>query len=299
MNKKYPNSLFRDHEARIILLNKNIQQLIKKITQAASKKNQANWHAYGGKNSRYFFSLENKFPKKPITRMKVGGKNTSDGEEILGELEKYYKNLFSMKLQELITDNDFLKGLELPQITVEDYKILEELISLEEVEIAIEQLKRNKTPGLDGIGIEFYQEMLNEIKYLVHSLILEIVETQELNKSACQGLISLLDKPGKDQLIIANWRPLSLLCCDYKIFAKILANRLSMVTKYLIHPDQSGFLKGQFISENLMDLNAVLTITELEQIPASLISIDFQRQTIMYNGPLYMKSLANSEWART
>ena len=148
---------------------------------------------------------------------------------------------------------------------------------MEEVEIAIKQLKRNKTPGLDGIGIEFYQEMLNEIKYLVHLLILEIVETQELNKSACQGLISLLDKPGKDQLIVANWRPLSLLCCDYKIFAKILANRLSMVTKYLIHPDQSGFLKGQFISENLMDLNAVLTITELEQIPASLISIDFQK----------------------
>ena len=100
--QKYPNSLFRDHEARIILLNKDIQQLIEKITQAASKKNQANWHAYGGKNSRYFFSLENKFPKKPITRMKVGGKTTSDGEEILGELEKYYKDLFSMKLQTMI-----------------------------------------------------------------------------------------------------------------------------------------------------------------------------------------------------
>ena len=145
----------------------------------------------------------------------------------------------------------------MPQVTDEDREILEQPISLQEVEIAIKQLELNKCPGLDGLPIDFYQHLEEKIKHTIHALILKWVENKKMSPTARQGVISLLEKSCKDQLLIKNWRPLSLLCSDYKIYAKILANRLNLVSSYIFHPDQSGFLKSRFIAENLMDLNTV------------------------------------------
>ena len=78
-------------------------------------------------------------------------------------------------------------------------------------------------------------------------------------------------------MLIENWRPLSMLACDYKIFAKVIANRMSLVMDYLISNDQSGFMKGRYIAQNLIDLNCILKATEQQNIPATLISIDFHK----------------------
>ena len=76
---------------------------------------------------------------------------------------------------------------------------------------------------------------------------------------ARQGLLSLIDKPGKDPYILTSWRPLPLLNCDYKIFAKVIANRMQLVLPYIIHEDQTGFLKGRNIADNLMSLQNVIS----------------------------------------
>ena len=98
-----------------------------------------------------------------------------------------------------------------------------------------------------------------------------------INDSSRMGVISLLEKLGCDQLKIASWRPLSLLCCDLKIYTKILANQLQMVIDRLINADQCGFLKGRFIAQNLMDLNSVISIAERDEIAAVVVAIDFHK----------------------
>ena len=50
-----------------------------------------------------------------------------------------------------------------------------------------------------------------------------------------------------------------MLCCDYEISAKIIANRLQLVLPQIISKDQFGFMKNCNISENLFQ---VLSITE-------------------------------------
>ena len=41
---------------------------------------------------------------------------------------------------------------------------------------------------------------------------------QKLHGTARQGIISLLDKPRQDLLSLENWRPLTMLNCNYKIY---------------------------------------------------------------------------------
>ena len=150
-------------------------------------------------------------------------------------------------------------------------------ILLQEIEIAICQLKKEKCPSLDGFPIEFYQRFQPELKHLLHSVYMKNIAIGEMHKTARQGLISLLEKPNCDQLLVKNWRPLTLLGSDYKNFSKILANRLEVVTSYLISKVQTGFLKGRFIAENLMELSTVICSAQKNKEEGVIVAVDFQK----------------------
>ena len=68
---------------------------------------------------------------------------------------------------------------------------------------------------------------------------------------------------------------MSLLCCDSKIYSKILANRIQLVVDDLIHPDQAGFIKGRSIAQNLMDLNSVIYTSNEQNLETVIVVIDF------------------------
>ena len=82
-----------------------------------------------------------------------------------------------------------------------------------------------------------------------------------------QVVISLLEKPGKNPIKLANWRPISLVNCDAKIYSKILANRIEGVIKELIHEDQTGFIKGRSIHENITDLLSIIDYVNRNDLP--------------------------------
>ncbi|XP_030050622.1 vomeronasal type-2 receptor 26-like [Microcaecilia unicolor] len=75
--------------------------------------------------------------------------------------------------------------------------------------------------------------------------------------------VIVLLKLGKDGMEVGSYRPISLLNCDVKIYAKILANRLSRVVPDLIASPQVGFVKGRSVGSNVRALLASLEIMEL------------------------------------
>ena len=48
-----------------------------------------------------------------------------------------------------------------------------------------------------------------------------------------------------------DWRPISLLDTDYKVATKSIATRIAKVLPSLIHEDQTGYIKGVFIGQNI------------------------------------------------
>ena len=74
-----------------------------------------------------------------------------------------------------------------------------------------------------------------------------------------------------------NWRPITLLNCDYKIATKCIASRIKKVLPKLINNDQTGFMKNRFIGENIRLIDSIINYTNAEQIEGLLLFIDFEK----------------------
>ena len=158
-----------------------------------------------------------------------------------------------------------------------DKRVLDSPISAQEIKIAVRQMAKNKCPGLDGLPIEFYQNFWEDLTPTLHSVYLKAIEGELLNPTARQGVISLLDKPDRDLLRIKSWRPLTMLNGDYKIFAKMVANRLGLVLPQIMHSDQKGFIKGRKISHNLIELISIIQYCQDYNLPAYSFCVDFEK----------------------
>ena len=68
-----------------------------------------------------------------------------------------------------------------------------------------------------------------------------------------------------DRDLLKNWRPITLLNCDYKIVAKCLAERIKPHLPNLIKPDQKGYIKGRYINKANRLLKDIIDYTEREK----------------------------------
>ena len=108
-------------------------------------------------------------------------------------------------------------------------------------------------------------------------VITQIIEEKSFHLTARRGILSLLEKPKKDVLRIKNWCPLTLLNIDNKIYTKVLANRLQSVFNTIIHPSQTGFVKGRHLADNILKIQEVMEEFNSKRMNGVLISFDFEK----------------------
>ena len=141
----------------------------------------------------------------------------------------------------------------------------------------LKNMESNKTPATDGIPVEFYKVFWNDIKPFFLASINASHAKGLLSISQRRGLLTLIPKKDKALCYIKNWRPISLLNCDYKIAAKSIANGIKRTLPSVINSDQTGFQKNWFIGETILLLNSILSYTDIEKIPGLLLFIDFEK----------------------
>ena len=116
-------------------------------------------------------------------------------------------------------------------------------------------------------------------------------ENDTLTQNQKLGILNLLPKKDKDIRHLANWRPVSLLNTDYKIVTKALAIRLQKVIPSIIGHDQVGYIKNRYIGENIRIIFDLLKHSELNDIEAFLVQVDFEKAFDSIEWPFLFKCL--------
>jgi hypothetical protein len=151
-------------------------------------------------------------------------------------------------------------------------------ITEEEIFSTLQSCSRKKSPGPDGLTYEFYLTFFGIIKE--HLIILYnnyLLGNSLPPKEFTDGIITLIKKKGDDQML-SSFRPISMLNTDYKLFTKIVANRIQEHLMSLIGPGQSACIPGRSCTRNLEDTRRLMTKSvENKQCKGLLMSLDLEK----------------------
>ena len=216
--------------------------------------------------------------------MKVINDNDSlvvNPKEVLAEQAKFYKKLYTSNPR-----TEF--SMSVPpeaKLNEKEKETCERDLTMEELGTALKETQRNKTPGPDGIPADVYQFFWSKIKFILYDAFVYAFKVRRLHPSARRGVISLIPKQARNLLFLKNWRPICLLDACYKLLSKVILNRIKIHLDKIISRDQSRFLKGRHISENIRKAIDTISYAEKHKINGLLISIDFTKafDMVQYN----------------
>ena len=77
-----------------------------------------------------------------------------------------------------------------------------------------------------------------------------------------------------DPKLLSNWRPISLLCADYKIITKAISNKLQNALPEIIHSNQTSAVPGRSIFQNLWLIRDILDFAPEISYPGILLPLD-------------------------
>ncbi len=242
-------------QLKVDKLRNDIEIFERERAKGAILRSKVKWFEEGEKSTKFFFDLEKyNYIKKQIRKLKLeDGKIVTDDHKIRQELEQFYRNLYQSKLTKK-DDHGRFPVDDIPRISENNKDMCDADITMEECQEALETFESNKSPGNDGLTVEFYKKFWSIISPSLLASYSSAFECGEMTVSQRQAIITLLEKPGKDRENVKNWRPISLLNMDYKIMTKVMSLRLQKCLTELINPNQSGFIRNRYMGESIRSI---------------------------------------------
>ena len=172
---------------------------------------------------------------------------------------------------------DFFQQANETFLTPHDQQVCNGLLTKAECEEALKSMNADKTPSTDGLPVEFYKAFWYDISTHLLSALNFTYESGWLSVTQRRGIIKLIPKKSIEPFYIKNWRPSTLLNADYRIAAKAIANLIKTILSKLINNDQTGFMKGQFIGENIRLIDGIIQYATQHNVPGLLLFTDFEK----------------------
>ena len=176
--------------------------------------------------------------------------------------------------------------------------ILNKDFSIDEINHAIDSLKNNKSPGIDGIPAEFVKFCKEQLSPELHLVFNYMLEKREFPKTWAEGLKSAIFKAGLRNNP-SNYRGITVLGIFAKIFETLVNNRFEFVNEAFCKIDakNGGFLKGKRTSDNLFILNGIIKRQLLLNKTLYVCFVDFSKAFDMVNRDILFFKLLNSGWS--
>jgi hypothetical protein len=202
------------------------------------------------------------------------GTTHTDQISISNAIYNSYKNLFSTRDTSSSAFADLAQYTS-TSISAEQAAASEKAVNVQDVLTAIQRLKKSKSPGPDGLTAEFYISFANVLAPALSRAINDVLNNGDPTNVFAQGTIIMIPKKVSHITHLNHIRPITLLNTDYKIASHILANRIQPTLHRIIHSDQTGYVKGRRILDNLW---AIQSLCELHSGEDALhLYLDFSK----------------------
>ena len=270
------NCMPLDYENTVLLeaSKQDLNDLLEQQIQGVMFRTKSKWYEEGEKNTRYFYNLEkSKYNAKTCQSLLCGDTVITDDEQILEKQREFYQNLYTEDEEVSFT----LQNNTDVSLSEEQAKEISHDLQEHEFRSALKQLKNNKTPGNDGLTADFYKVFWGKIGDYMLTAIETALQKEQLHKTALQGILNVIPKPGRDSRILTNLRPITLLNVDYKLLEKVIANRIQPYLEKLINADQTGFMQNRRIAVNIRKMYDIMHILEERDEEGIVLNLDFRK----------------------
>ena len=203
-------------------------------------------------------------------------------------VRKYYEKLYGKENYNVEHQNFFLQFIT-KTLSDHERRILELEVTQNEIYKTIKDMNLNKAPGIDGIPIEFYLKYWDLIKTEITEIITNIIKGSLLNDNQRKAIITLLPKNG-DLSLLKQWRPISLICCDVKIVAKLLAKRIKPLLFSLLSENQFC-IEGRSIVDCTTKIRDIMYYLGKNNKTGAVINIDWEKAFDKVNWDFLFKIL--------
>ncbi|EOY14356.1 Uncharacterized protein TCM_033752 [Theobroma cacao] len=236
-----------------INLNKSYAQLNKQLNVEEifwKQKSGVKWVVEGERNTKFFhMRMQKKRIRSHIFKVQEpDGRWIEDQEQLKQSAIEYFSSLLKAEPCDI---SRFQNSLIPSIISNSENELLCAEPNLQEVKDAVFDIDPESAAGPDGFSSYFYQQCWNTIAHDLLDAVRDFFHGANIPRGVTSTTLVLLPKKSSASKW-SEFRPISLCTVMNKIITKLLSNRLAKILPSIITENQSGFVGGRLISDNIL-----------------------------------------------
>ncbi|CAH2215861.1 jg23949, partial [Pararge aegeria aegeria] len=209
--------------------------------------------------------------KQWIPKMKSKFRTVSKRADIKALATNYFKKLYTSAT----SSTDYSEQYQILSNDIEEIEKEPQVLETE-VRHAIKSQKLDKAPGPDNISNELLQGCIDSVSPLLTRIFDKILNTGEIPDQWTMSHIILIHKKGaKDD--IGNYRPISLMSNIYKIFSKVILQRITRQLDDNQPREQAGFRRNFSTIDHIHTVKQVIEKYREYSKPLYIAYIDYNK----------------------
>ena len=216
-----------------------------------------------------------------VSLRNANGEVINNRDEIIKIAEEFYKNLYDSEDRPVDVAQDQTNiAMPVPEVTIG------------EIRSALKGTKRGKASGDDNLTIDQIKDAGDFALNKLAKLFTKCLQCRTVPKAWKNATIILIHKKG-DTKDLKNYRPISLLSVLYKLFTKIITNRIGRTLDSNQPREQAGFRSGYSTTDHMQVINQVIEKTDEFKKPLCMAFIDYEKAFDSVDTSAVMRAIRN------